>query len=115
MTEAEFTTWPFAPGTALPPLVGQGATLRQVQVPAGYVAARHSHAHEQFLLVTSGAGLLQCAAGEVALSPGTVIRLAPEAWHSATFTAPTVLIEVNLADPAEPVLSREDRAAALEA
>jgi len=81
----------------MPPLAGEGAVLRQVQVPAGTVAARHSHEHEQFLIVTAGHGTLHCAAGEVALVPGTVIRLAAGAWHSAVFTAPTVLIEVNIA------------------
>jgi quercetin dioxygenase-like cupin family protein len=99
VTEAEFSHWHFAPGAAALPVVGQGATMRQVQVPEGHIATRHSHTHEQFLLVTAGSGRLQCAAGEVDLTPGTVIRLGPGAWHSATFTSPTVLIEVNLAEP----------------
>lgn len=97
MTEAAFATWPFEPGLAAAALTGDGATLRQVQVPAGTVAARHTHAHEQFLIVTAGHATLQCAAGEVVLQPGTVVRLAAGAWHSATFTQATVLIEVNLA------------------
>jgi quercetin dioxygenase-like cupin family protein len=88
--------WRLEPGEAMAPLAGEGAVLRQVQVPAGTVAARHSHAHEQFLIVTAGAGTLDCAAGKVALLPGTTIRLAAGAWHSAVFTSPTVLIEVNL-------------------
>jgi quercetin dioxygenase-like cupin family protein len=100
MTDAEFAYWQMQPGSAAPPLVGSGATLRQVQVPAGHVAERHSHAHEQFLLVASGSGTLQCDAGEVILAPGTVIRLASGAWHSANFTSATVLIEVNLAKQA---------------
>lgn len=98
MSEAEFATWQMQPGPAALPVVGAGATLRQVQVAAGHVAGRHSHAHEQFLLVTSGSGTLQCAAGEIALDPGAVIRLAAGAWHSATFTSATVLVEVNLAE-----------------
>lgn len=98
MTEAEFAKWHLAPGLASLPVAGEGVVLRQVQVAAGHVAARHSHTHEQFLLVTAGSGTLQCAAGEVSLDPGTVIRLAPGAWHSATFTSATVLIEVNVAE-----------------
>lgn len=121
MNEAEFTQWCLQPGTVSSPVVGapvvgESATLRQVQVPAGHVALRHSHAHEQFLLVTAGSGRLHCAAGEVTLAPGVVIRLASGAWHSATFTSATVLIEVNLAEFVPPAsLSREDAVAALDA
>ena len=79
-------------------LPGSGATLRQVHVKAGHIATRHSHPHEQFLLVMSGAGRLECEAGTVPLRPGTVVRFAPGAWHSAEFTADTVLAEFNLAE-----------------
>jgi quercetin dioxygenase-like cupin family protein len=97
MQEAEAAIWRLEPGEAAQALAGTGAALRQVQVPAGSTAPRHSHTHEQFLIVTAGAGTLHCQAGEVALVPGTVIRLAAGAWHSAIFTEATVLIEVNLA------------------
>jgi quercetin dioxygenase-like cupin family protein len=100
MTEAAFARFGLQPGAPASPVIGEGATLREVQVPAGHVAKRHSHTHEQFLLVAAGSGTLQCAAGEVALAPGVVIHLAPGAWHSATFTSATVLVEVNLAEPA---------------
>jgi len=96
MSEADAAIWRLEPGEAAPILAGAGAVLRQVQVPAGTSAPRHSHTHEQFLIVTAGAGTLHCAAGEVALGPGTVIRLAAGAWHSAIFAEATVLIEVNL-------------------
>jgi len=66
-------------------------------VKAGHVAAKHSHAHEQFVLIVSGAGTLECDAGTIVLHPGTAIRFAPGAWHSAIFTSDTVLTEVNLA------------------
>ncbi len=79
---------------------GAGATMQQVHIKAGHVATRHSHPHEQFLLVMSGAGRLQCEAGSVKLQPGTAIRLAPGAWHSAEFTADMGLTEFNLAEPA---------------
>ena len=85
-------------GPAPAPLPGVGAVLRQVHVKAGHVATRHSHPHEQFLLVLSGAGRLECEAGSVPLHPGTAIRFAPGAWHSAEFTADTVLAEFNLAE-----------------
>jgi len=98
MTEAAFATWSLAPGAAVPPLMGDGATLRQVQIAAGRVATSHSHDHEQFLLVTAGSGILHCAAGEVVLAPGVVVHLPAGAWHSANFASDTVLIEVNLAE-----------------
>ena len=90
---ADVTAMQWASGQEMP---GAGATLRTVHVPAGRVAERHSHAHEQFLLVLSGAGTLQCADGAIPLTPGTALRLAPHAWHSAVFDADTVLAEFNL-------------------
>ena len=100
MTESEFATWKLEPGIAAMPLAGEGATMRQVQVPAGHVANRHSHPYEQFLLVTAGSGTLACEAGEVTLAPGTVVHLSPGAWHTARFDTPTVLVELNLVEPA---------------
>jgi quercetin dioxygenase-like cupin family protein len=90
--------WSFT-GPASPPLPGAGATMRQVHVKAGHVAARHSHEHEQFLLVLSGAARLECETGTVEFRPGTVVRFAPGAWHSAEFFEDTVLVEFNLAEP----------------
>lgn len=99
MTQSAFATWKLEPGAAMPPLPGDGATLRQVQVAAGRVADRHSHPYEQFLIVTAGSGKLQCEAGEVTLAPGVVIRFPAGGWHSAQYTNDTVLIEVNMAEP----------------
>ena len=93
MSEASTTRWT---GAGDEPLPGTGATVRQVRVKAGHTAARHSHEHEQFVLIVSGAGTLECDAGTILLEPGTAIRFAPGAWHSAAFTADTVLTEVNL-------------------
>lgn len=82
-------------------LPGAGATMRRVRVKAGHIATRHSHPHEQFLLVLSGAGRLECETGSVPLHPGTAIRFAPGAWHSAEFMADTVLVEFNLPETAD--------------
>ena len=79
-------------------LPGQGAVLRHVAIKAGYVATRHHHDHEQFLFVASGHGRLTCEQGTIDLVPGTALHLAAGDWHSAEFTADTVLIEVNLRD-----------------
>ena len=97
---ADVAQWSVQPGATTPSamLPGAGASLRRVDVPAGRVAERHSHAHEQFVIVVSGGGRLQCEAGDVELRPGTTIRFAPGAWHSAQFAEATVLIEVNLAE-----------------
>ena len=96
MDNVSFAQWDLT-GAAPEALAGSGASMRQVHVKAGHSSARHSHPHEQFLRVLSGAGVLQCEAGQVALEPGCAIRFAPGAWHSAEFSADTVLLEVNLA------------------
>lgn len=75
---------------------GQGASVKQIEIPAGSTAGRHSHDHEQFVIVLKGSGRLECEVGSVMLKPGTVIHFAPHAWHSAVFDTPTVLMEVNL-------------------
>lgn len=103
MAEAEFFQWDDVAGEegggAVRRLIpGEGASLKRVEIPAGTVAGRHSHPHEQFVLVLSGTGLLSCGAGEVALRPGTVIRFPRDAWHTARFDTATVLVEVNLAE-----------------
>ena len=77
-------------------LPGDGATMRHIAIKAGHVATKHHHDYEQFLYVATGGGRLQCEQGSVPLEPGTALHLPPGAWHSAEFTADTVLIEVNL-------------------
>ena len=77
-------------------LPSAGATMRRVVIKAGAVAARHHHDFEQFLFVAEGGGRLECEAGAIALEPGVALRLDAGAWHSAEFTADTVLVEVNL-------------------
>jgi quercetin dioxygenase-like cupin family protein len=99
MTEVSVAQWHDAGRQPLS-LEGQGATMRQIFIPAGTVSARHSHPHEQFLRVISGDGQLECAEGQVSLKPGTALRLAPGAWHSAVFSEDTVLLELNLTPPA---------------
>ena len=76
---------------------GLGASLKRVQIKAGAMADRHSHPHEQFVIVLEGGGRLECEAGTVALRPDTVLHFANGAWHSAVFETDTVLLEVNLA------------------
>lgn len=76
---------------------GDGASLRMLRIAPGTEVPRHSHPHEQFVVVLEGGGRLDCEIGAVPLRPGIVIRLAPEAWHSAVITSDTTLMEVNLA------------------
>lgn len=76
---------------------GAGASVKQVEVPAGCSAERHSHDHEQFVIVLGGTGTLECDAGSIALTPGVVIHFAPHAWHSTVFDTDTLLMEINLA------------------
>ena len=75
---------------------GDGASLRRVSVKAGTTAERHSHPHEQMVLVLQGTGRLECEAGTVSLRPDTVVHLRRGAWHNAVFDTDTVLLEVNL-------------------
>jgi len=77
---------------------GKGASVKQVEVPAGCIGERHSHDHEQFVLVLEGSGTLQCEGGPVDLKPGTVIHFEKDAWHSTVFDTKTLLLEVNLAN-----------------
>lgn len=77
-------------------LPGAGASLRQVNVKAGHIATRHHHDFEQFLFVASGHARLECEQGTIVLEPGVALNLPAGAWHSAEFTADTVLIELNL-------------------
>ena len=100
MSDTSITQWNLAPGVGAGPeeVPGDGASLKRVNIQAGLKGERHSHPHEQFVLVLSGGGHLECEAGPVELRPGTVLRFAPGAWHRAEFTDDTVLVEVNLAE-----------------
>ncbi len=76
-------------------IAGRAGDFKRVQVKAGYFAARHEHAFEQFFMVAQGEGVLWTADGEVVLRPGVVIHFDPRAWHEARFDTDTVLYEVN--------------------
>lgn len=90
---------PFAGSArAVQAVAGEGASLKRVEIKAGTSGQRHSHPHEQFVIVLSGKGRLDCAAGELSLVSGTVLHFAPGAWHQAAFESDTVLLEVNIAD-----------------
>ncbi len=90
---------PFAAtARAVQSISGQGASLRRVELRAGTEGVRHSHPHEQFVVVLAGTGTLDCESGQLALTPGTVLHFAPHAWHRASFSEDTVLLEVNLAE-----------------
>ena len=85
-----------AEGITRKEILGAGAALKQVSIPAGTVAGRHEHPFEQFIQVISGSGELECEAGRVKLAPGTVVHLPAGSWHGAVFETDTVLVEVNL-------------------
>jgi quercetin dioxygenase-like cupin family protein len=76
-------------------IAGQAGDFKRVLVQAGYFAARHEHAFEQFFMVAEGAGVLWTADGEFLLRPGVVIHFAPGVWHEARFDMDTVVYEVN--------------------
>lgn len=101
MPRTEVVSWNDVPavpaeGVERREITGTGASLKRIDIKAGTVAARHSHDHEQFLLVLEGFARLQVESGTIELRPGTVVRFEPEAWHGAEFVEDTVLVEVNL-------------------
>lgn len=77
-------------------LTGSGASLVMVRVPAGTQAERHSHAHEQFVQVLSGSGVLETERGSRTFAEGSVFHFPPDTWHAARFDSETILIETNL-------------------
>ncbi|TXM90587.1 cupin domain-containing protein [Methylobacterium sp. WL30] len=83
-------------GVAKRTIPGAGASLVRIVVPAGTSAARHSHAHEQFVQVLSGSGILETEQGRAAFGPGSVFHFPAEAWHAAEFETETVLVEINV-------------------
>ena len=80
-------------------IAGDAAELVLIEVPAGTRAGRHSHAHEQFVQVISGSGVLETEGGATDFRPGSVFHFAPDAWHAAEFRTDTVLVETNLHQP----------------
>jgi quercetin dioxygenase-like cupin family protein len=77
-------------------LAGAGASLVMVRVPAGTQAERHSHAHEQFVQVLSGSGVLETEQGSRLFAQGSVFHFPPDTWHAARFESETTLVETNL-------------------
>ena len=77
-------------------LPGTGASLVMVRVPAGFKGGRHSHSHEQFVQVLSGAGVLETGQGTQTFGPGSLFYFPPDTWHAAQFDSDTVLVETNL-------------------
>ena len=87
-----------ANGVAKRTIPGTGASLVRIVVRAGTSAPRHSHAHEQFVQVLSGSGVLETDQGRAAFGPGSVFHFPAQAWHAAEFETETVLIETNLSN-----------------
>jgi quercetin dioxygenase-like cupin family protein len=85
-----------ASGVAKRSLPASRASLVTVRVPAGTGAERHSHTHEQFVQMVSGAGTLETEQGSRPFGPGSVFHFPPDTWHAARFDSDTVLIETNL-------------------
>lgn len=85
-----------ANGVSRTRLDGEGVSLVRIELPAGTVAAEHAHAHEQFVEVLAGAGALTTPAGTREFAAGDVFRFPTDTPHSATFTADTVLLEINV-------------------
>ena len=83
-------------GVAKRTISGTGVSLARVSVPAGLSAPRHSHAHEQFVQVISGSGVLETEQGRKPFSAGSVFHFPVGTWHAAEFETETVLIESNL-------------------
>ncbi len=87
---------PTGPSVAKRRLEGAGASLVRVEIEAGTKAARHSHGHEQFVQVISGAGTLETEEGRRPFRAGSLFHFPAETWHAAEFDEDTVLVETNL-------------------
>lgn len=75
---------------------GLGAGLVRLEIKAGTVSARHSHAFEQFVQVIDGSGTLETEEGRHPFFAGSLFHFPAGAWHAAEFDADTVLVETNL-------------------
>jgi quercetin dioxygenase-like cupin family protein len=75
---------------------GEAASLVMVRVPAGLAGEPHSHAHEQFVQVLSGSGVLRTEQGERRFAAGSVFHFPAGTSHAARFDTDTVLVETNL-------------------
>ena len=93
---AERPAEPGAGGVVRRRCAGAGAALVRVEIPAGTVAAAHSHPHEQFVEVIRGAGVLTTPAGRARFRAGDLFHFPPGTEHAAEFDEDTVLLEVNL-------------------
>ncbi len=89
---------PAGPQVGKRSLRGAGASLVRVEIAAGTKAGCHSHAHEQFVQVISGAGTLETQEGRQPFKSGSLFHFPAETWHAAEFDEPTVLVETNLAE-----------------
>ena len=76
-------------------ITGAAGDLKRVCVRAGFVAMRHEHAFEQFMMVAEGTGVLVCPQGDILLRPGVVIHFEPGVWHEVRFDTDAVVYEVN--------------------
>ena len=92
----ELAVEPRGPTVSRRQVDGLGAGLVRLDVKAGTVAARHSHAFEQFVQVVSGRGTLETAEGRHPFSAGSLFHFPADAWHAAEFDEDTVLVETNL-------------------
>lgn len=77
-------------------LAGTGASLVRVEIEAGTKADRHSHSHEQFVQVISGAGTLATEEGRQRFRAGSLFHFPADTWHAAEFDEDTILVETNL-------------------
>ncbi len=93
----DLPTEPAGPPVSRRRMEGAGASLVRVEIAAGTKADRHSHGHEQFVQVISGAGTLETQEGHQRFAAGSLFHFPPETWHAAAFDEDTVLVETNLA------------------
>ena len=92
----DMTVEPRGPTVSERHVEGAGAGLVRLDITAGTVAGRHSHAFEQFVQVISGRGTLETEEGRHSFSAGSLFHFPAGAWHAADFDEDTVLVETNL-------------------
>jgi len=79
---------------SLQPFSGENLMVARVVAPAGSVAPRHSHPHEQMCLVLSGR--IRCSIGpeQQEIEPGAIIHFPSNVEHEVQFLEPTVMFDI---------------------
>jgi quercetin dioxygenase-like cupin family protein len=78
----------------LQPFAGEKLMIAHVDAPAGSVAPKHAHPHEQMSLVLEGRIRCQVGGEEKELGPGGVVLFPSDVEHEVQFLERTIMIDI---------------------